>query len=316
MTNVQFGRVKRMEFSEIPDQDDLLNEAKPTYAFNNPDFRSAIEKLVPDYAEQLFVLPHPQLSQNPDGFERWETEMVLKRQQKKPFDSEVLYGVRILYEDLYSVTQFPPGMKKFTEGMRPGGLLSHFYTLSRMDNLGIDDGLAFDWQGQDLKQALEATEDIGLREKMLTIANLISFPIVFGRFDYRRPDPHRLWMIANNPAYLSSVEELDAIGFRLIRLLQAEPALLEPMKNDEIGKELGYSRPLTRVEAYQALWRKMSRNALDNGSYKPEEAYENGEVLTDLVKIRINPEFQSLFKFISPSGYMNDQNTDNEAKAF
>lgn len=104
-------------------------------------------------------------------------------------------------------------------------------------------------------------------------------------------------------------EDLNSIGFRVIRLLASTPEFLNPVKDREFLTKLGvtHSTPLSVLQVQRMVWSRCQPLFGFVGSGRElGEVEENA--LRLLLEMRFHPEFQVFYRYFSPSGYFNETN--------
>lgn len=108
---------------------EILQNSPPPHPYETEPLWTMLEN---DYGisdEQIQKVTKPRISNNPDDLEIWESQQIVGRREKLPYESEEGYLVRELYEASFSVNQNPGAslvLHLSSAGLTPGGLLSHF----------------------------------------------------------------------------------------------------------------------------------------------------------------------------------------------
>jgi hypothetical protein len=117
------------------------------HPFTNPKFIAVVQKYAPEYTDKLAEAEKPTISEHPDELEAWEAEQIEKRKQQLPYESDFSYAIRVLYEETFSVNQFPEKSFKGSNGLTVGGLISHFYTINIINGVKASDAQNWELNG-------------------------------------------------------------------------------------------------------------------------------------------------------------------------
>lgn len=287
------------------------------HPFDDPNLAVQLTDTVADFGEVEASSVRPEISDNPDDFELWESAVILRRRERIPGEGARGYLQRWLYEEAFSVTQFPSETAKSLTprwphqgGMTPGGLASHYYLTQRlfsgegrtMDILVED----IDWSGRNLHEVFSRLEQDGADKSILQSVHsaltsmyaqrglggsMVSFRDVLDDY-YSDADPF-----------------LDSISLRLLQMLWSTPEMREEVEDPELverfpdnGRTLG--KP-NRVELLLRAWTASQPLLTPEGTYNKSEDPEVLKALNDLLYFRTHPETQVFFRYLSPSGYIN-----------
>src|SRR4030067_2575187 len=95
-------------------------EIKTSHPFEDKYFLEVIKKYAPEYIDRLKDTARPGISDNPDELESWEAGQIGRRKKQLPYESDYGYAVRVLYEETFSVNQFPKKPFKESNGLTVG----------------------------------------------------------------------------------------------------------------------------------------------------------------------------------------------------
>lgn len=291
--------------TETPRQS-VVNE----HPFTDEGFILVVNKYAPEFVPKLAQAEKPTVSNNPDELEIWEANEIDRRKRRLPFESDFGYATRVLYEETFSVDQFPQVPFRSSRGPTVGGLISHFYTLSTIDGVKAGDAKNWELKGKTLKEALIGARDFNERRAIITLVHEMTYPIRIGRVsDVRRLRGGAMLRLADNPENSSYPQDMDTYGFRLAKLLSQVPEMNELVQDPELKRIAGFSpeRNLTRAEMVVFFWERVGAKVINqNGGYKLEGEAGTVEGLRELLFVRTHPEMQFLYRFKSPSGHINE----------
>lgn len=280
-----------------------------------PVLLDLVDTYFPDkgYRKLLLECSKPSISDAPDEMEEWEAEVILRR--KQPLEIEqftgqpgIPYLIRLLYEETYSVRQFQ-GSKNGSEGITLGGLLSHHYFGDSTDGVSINTIAELDLPYQTFEEAflmLAAQDDYKTFEKLVTLVTEIGFPK-----RYFLPG-HSFRMRQNllrNKKYIKS-DVMENMGYRMVKIINENQELLDKIDEKNFNSLIKFPFDATFIQALYYMWGQLSKRLFnDGGYYKTEITTELLEALEMLILLRTNPQNQILYKYLSPSGYINSQKT-------
>ncbi len=270
-----------------------------------------VEKYSPQFIERLRNVEMPKNSPNPDELEAWESGVIDSRKERFPHEGDFSYLLRVLYEETFSVNQFQDSLKT-SNGLTVGGLISHFYMFGSINGVSVEDVKNWNLDGKSLREVLQNTNDFRKREDIFEIAESITFPLQIGRVGashLMRMQGQLRSNLLKNPKEGHYREDLDTYGFRLMKLIKQIPELTDEIKDEKLKEMVHFpsDRKLTGAHFLVRVWKRLSGLVLDeNGYYKREGEEEAIQGLKDLITLRTHPELQFLYKFKSPSGYINN----------
>ena len=296
------------------DQDFDSPRPAPEYPLLSDEVLSVVSKYAPEKAELFKNVTEPGISKNPDELETWEAEGITARKSgRSSSEDDFRYSLRILYEETFGVNQYPDAPFKGSFGHTVGGLLSHFYDGSKVNNVEVTDFADGELNGNTLKEILKNEPDIKKREAIYDWAERLTFP---GQMDYL--GTHN-WSykskIMHNPEEMHQRDDVDTYGVRILKLVNSIPELTEDVMDPELRKMCGVRENVkyTKLQFVRFLWSNTAPKTLkpmdDYSVYREEEEPAAQEAFKTLVNIRTHPEFQFLYKFKSPSGYLNSEDT-------
>jgi hypothetical protein len=265
-----------------------LETVQLPHPLQDPDYEAFIDQLRVDH-DQLRQVMYPVTSANPDELELWEAEQITARQARHPYESDLVFFTRRLYEEAFSVNQFPKQRFKGSAGVTVGGLVTHCFM--RGSILAVDDRLGDIAQWEELAQ-------VNMHNALVAISQNRG-EVVSG--DLRQ--------IISYISHGIDREYPEIFGFRLLQLLHKVPEMSEIVIDESLLRRYfpdDHDVPVSRTELLYAAWGQ-SRSLLDDsGQYKHELDEEARAALVNLVALRTNPEMQLFFKYLSPSGYLNE----------
>lgn len=291
---------------------ELLALPHPLEQEENSDVLEIIQHYFPEknYAEKLIGAIKPGISDNPDELENWEAEVILRRKQRISGEPALEYLVRLLYEETFSVRQFH-GENFGVEGMTPGGLLSHFTLLGTVDGISIESVAQLALTKATFQEEFEKIvekSDYELLRTLLTLVTNIAFP---SQYYYPAYAVDMKNMLLRTKTYKKN-KILENIGYRFVRIFHDHQQLLEKKQDEELKNICGVHTDQNLVMFLHFLWKRL-RNApgvffTQDGYYKHEINQELIDGLEKLIRFRVHPDAQILFKYLSPSGYINENN--------
>jgi hypothetical protein len=93
-------------------------------------------------------------------------------------------------------------------------------------------------------------------------------------------------------------------------MLHVVPAMVEPVADKELqAKFVKRDQPIPRAELIVRAWHR-SQALVSDGHFTSADTPEVLKALKDLLALRTHPEMQVFFKFLSPSGYINQARTE------
>jgi len=290
------------------------------HPFDNPDLRAFYETTFPEEFVKLEDAERPGVSDDASDFELWEaTEIAKRRQRMEPpeyLDRD--YAQRTLYEECFSVNQFPSQSNRFPAlphetGMTPGGLLSHYYLANGYGDYDIPQILELGLSGDNFGEAIERWQSETDADWIQTSDLVASLMYMYGQrqamsglagsFGSEYGDLAR--KLAAGEGAGKYLEELDTISFRLIRMLAETPEMMEPVQDEELVRK--FSRygviEMPRAALLQEVWHSVQGLLTPRGTYNTDDSTLG--LMGDLLRVRLHPEMQVFFRYLSPSGYIN-----------
>lgn len=277
----------------------------------HPELVQLVEKLFPEknYSKLLLEATKPEISNSPDELELWESEVILKRKQKLPNDFGLAHLIRILYEETFSVRQFQD-TKLGSEGPTPGGLLSHHVLFGRVDEVSVESIQEIEILENTFEaefQRLVAANDYATLRIFTTLVTEMAFPS-----NYFIPGhAHRMReMMLRKKQYIHS-DYLETYGFRTVKMMSLHPEFIAEVVDQSLLEICNFNKPEPFVFLLRRLWGILGITPgpffAEGGFYKTIENQELITALEKLIQFRIHPQTQLLYKYISPSGYINQQ---------
>ncbi|KKT40238.1 hypothetical protein A3K29_02505 [Candidatus Collierbacteria bacterium RIFOXYB2_FULL_46_14] len=297
-----------------------IKETSPSieYYLDRQEFRDVIKENWPDLLEMLDHIVHPACSQHPDALESWEID---QRNNRTDTISRLppLFALQILlYEECFGVNA-NPGRKlsdpeismQDSYAPSPGGLLSHGYPYGTFDGATLESVSQLPFAGDSAKEAVASLSDRNQRRQLAGIISRSLYPEDFGPSstfsDQRRRNTARSLEDPN----VTPRDEANSWALRLVKMVKL--ATLGNSVKDQSLKDIVYrdSKGEWSLAMYwHLLWKKMSRSLIESdqsSQFKNPYDTEVKKAIGDLLRVRLNPDVQVLFKYISPSGYINGQ---------
>jgi hypothetical protein len=276
-----------------------------------PEALEFVEASSPDLLGQYEMADQPGLSKSPDELEIWESEQIENRKQREDYEDVTAYGRRLFYEEAFSVNQSPgvanPPKHTGMPGMTPGGLVSHFYSPIRHNGVDIEQLIAeVPDQGNSLSETVQLIDDRELARILISFCH-----------DFSTTEP---WASQVNAFRAEQIFRgghvnpiLEGVGFRMIKMFAAEHSMLEQADGDLISHlwDGDLKRLVSRAELLAIAWKQISPVLLPEGYYTHENNQEIRMADQKLIMLRSHPDMQIFFKYLSPSGYVNDA-TDSQ----
>lgn len=279
----------------------------------HPELLDLIEELFPNkgYKERLLLANRPTISDNPDEMEKWETEVILRRKQMLPVEKisnqpNLAYLIRLLYEETFSVRQFA-GKKNGSQGTTLGGLLSHHLFFGSVNGISLNSIKELEIVEKSFKAEFERLvkiNDFKSLEKLVKLATKIGLPSNYYMPEYASRIRETM-LRTKNYFQLDMVEQM---GYRAILILHENQDLLKN-NSDPTLKEICASHNDSSILYFlHRLWGILSKNLfLEGGYYKTSIDSELLKFLEKLIIFRTHPDTQILYKYLSPSGYINSK---------
>lgn len=286
------------------------------HPFEREDLLDIVRKYAPEYVERLKAVTRPQLSSNPSDMEKWEAEQIVRRKKLFYGESNFNYLVRVLYEETFSVNQFPEHPYKESNGLTPGGLISHYLCMDTINGVGALDVAKYDLAKETLLEALKNEPDYRRKEALLRFASEITYPWRLGFFN---PIGSREFLIISRLDKFKPSDELETYGYRLLKMLKGTPELRQPIKDEGLRNFIGLhpSSEMALASGVSSIWHKLGKAPgplfTENGMYKvifddEKPSQEVIDALKNLLFVRTHPDLQVIYRYFSPSGYLTSQN--------
>ena len=283
-----------------------------SYYLDDPKLRLSISEKFPDIkTEQLDKIDHPKISEHPDELEKWEAAMREKRNEaliSSASGDQIKKLQMCLYEECFGVNASPGINSTFHESLAPtlGGLISHGHPRAIMSGQTLETVARLNFTGNTAKECVDSLSEYREKDALSNILAEITFPTELGNsMSERLRDNIRrqLGRMGIEPR-----EEVTTWALRLVKIVKEAPELTKPLQDPDLKNLLGIKADSERslLDIWPMLWSQMSRALImDNGTYKNTDDETVQKSLEKLLKIRLHPETQVLFKYLSPSGYLN-----------
>lgn len=285
---------------------------------NDELLRQAIKENWPEInMSDLDRITKPGISDNSDDLERWEFGMREARVKEiMALDRTPLEKLQILlYEECFGVNASPGRDIQFKDSLAPspGGLISHGYPHAIINSYDLESVSKLEFTGGNAMDAVNSLSGIQKRG-MISVLAEIAYPVIsrFGASSITEMNKRNLEKKLGTASGAVG-DEVENWAFRLINMVHNSPGMTQKIEDLGLKKIIGVkdyvNHPLILV--WTMLWGKMSGKflqSLDDGTaiYKkigPDEK----QAIGDLLYARLHPDAQILFKYQSPSGYINEQ---------
>lgn len=312
--------VERHQQEQKVHETDLAN-VDTTHPFDKPEFVDFIHREFPGFKGDLQTANRPAISDHPDDLEEWESARILKRKAKmEGVESDPAYLARLLYEEFFSVNQAPGSfstpMFKGMPGMTPGGMISHFYMDGSINGFKTADLVTSPLNGARLIDAVQELKDIDLKKAraLISIAAESTWPVRVGQTFHYRPFNWRTedQIMLGNGNY---PPDLDSVGYRLLTMLSMNPEMLEPVDSELLamfGTNFKNSQ-MSRASFIIFFWHRCQTLMSPQGTYVGMDDEKARKTVEELLVARTHPDLQVFFKYLSPSGYINEVLAKDEA---
>lgn len=298
------------EFTQIDPES--LRETFDGHPLDNPKVLKIIEQHAPELLEAIKTCTRQKMSEHPDELEKWETEAIIQRQRKYTYETDYGYVLRILYEELFSVNQWPgEDVKPFQEsfGMTAGGLISHFMSLDTINGLSMAnprflpqiDSIPFE-------QWIDADNHV----QQVAVATLFLHELSKDDYRMRGIHEHQLVGMMKKNKDSKRAQLFHSLTFRLLQILTNYKEFVVPITNVELRKIMQIQSDKVVVylgECIQSIW-KSCAFIVPNGHFVSETDDKNHHALKYLLFLRTHPELQILFRHYSASGLVNELNSE------
>jgi len=291
-----------------------LSDTDTTHPLEQESIQSFVAEEFPEYADAIKEVDIPRLSNNPDPLEKWEAARLTKRRARKDWEeSDTEYLAKCLYEETYA-TNADAGKRMPAEqygscGITTGGLISHYLR----DPISLQRMFEFDLDHPSFGACIRSFSSRRDRNQLINVVVTNSYPTNIPPMDaineIGRVEPALRRRFEKNPN-AEYDEGFDALGFRLLKLLKAKLEFFEPIEDPrlrELCKIEGQDVEITKIKALLRLWRKLSSVLFAGGGYKSGKSDGFKEAVEELLFLRTHPEMQILYKYLSPSGHLNEK---------
>ncbi|OGG30533.1 hypothetical protein A3A63_02880 [Candidatus Gottesmanbacteria bacterium RIFCSPLOWO2_01_FULL_46_9] len=227
--DIEAARIQREQSAALPPD--------TTHPFDRPLVKELLDAEFSEMTDAISHAVRPVKSDTPDDLEEWEVTMREKRQDQIPGEAAWPYLVRSLYEEFFSVNQNPdlnpPPMQAHMPGLTPGGLVSHFYNESVMDDASVKTEVAKPFVGRTMSEAIRSLREANTGEDVYrsnrSFAQIVQ--LVTRRNDAPFDSPWRVLrpergadeVYLGSDRYQEIYPELDSVGYRLLAILRARP---------------------------------------------------------------------------------------------
>ncbi len=284
---------------------ETINGPSPVHPFDNPELREYVSETFPQHIEAMISANRPSLSSQPDELERWEADKIVARKQLKAYEDPKLYLRRLLYEETFSVNQNPGSVPEVlfqgVAGMTPGGLISHFAPRYISSGVSLEKILTMsEINAPSLGEAINQAKMRDHKDayNLAEMISIIMQPDIFNA--YRTPFLSRHILAGSiNPVH-------DNLAFRMLKMFKAAPEMLEHVEDNELQAKFSRGAGnLSRANLVVRAWEE-SQVILPDGFYTGSDAPEVQTAVDNLFALRTHSEMQIFFKYLSPSGYINE----------
>ncbi len=296
----------KIGLGDVVEKKEIISNAE--YYLDRQDLREIIQKNWPDMLGRLEEIERPGISNHPDELEEWE---VRERKKRIATLSEMpaLYALQaLLYEECFGANANPGQEITHLESYAPtpGGLLSHGYPWGTFDGATLESVSKLDFKGSNAKEAVASLNDYIQKNQL---AGIIARTL-YSRLDFLSDSSRRFTFRSLQDPKVAPKEESTTWGFRLIQMLKEEKVLVEPVENTELKDVVhkGSKAEWSRAMYWHMLWKKMSNKFIvGDGSNNFRNPNDQAvlDSIGELLFVRTHPEVQILFKYLSPSGYLN-----------
>lgn len=283
----------------------------------NEALRQVIKENWPDIKmSDLDKITEPGISDNSDDLERWEYGMRKERiKEIISLDRNPLEKLQILlYEECFGVNASPGRDVQFKDSLAPspGGLISHGYPHAIVNGYDLEKVSKLDFAG---KNAMEATNSLSdsQRRGMISIMAEIAYPVISRLGASYITEMNKRTLEKKLGTGSGQIDdEVENWAFRLIDMIHKSPSMTRKIEDPRLKRIIGVKEHVNHplILAWTMLWGKMSNNflrRLDDGTSVYREVGEvEKQAIGDLLYARLHPDTQILFKYHSPSGYVNE----------
>jgi hypothetical protein len=291
-------------------------KATSTHYLDDAKVRTTISENYPEIKiESLDNISRPKASIHPDEIETWELGKRSKRVDviiNSASDNPLKVIEMCLYEECFGVNATPGTNESFHESLAPtpGGILSHGYPHVIINDQTLASVSRLEFIGETAKECVESLADWSKKTILVNFLAEITAPTELGDFSSQRIQKEiKQRLLSPN---LQPSEEVTNWALRLIKMVKECPEFSKPIQDPELKTLLGFNkeRNVNLLDAWPKLWSQMSSSILEQNSlgstvYKDPNNENTKMALERLLKIRLHPETQILFKYLSPSGYLN-----------
>lgn len=285
----------------------------PRHAFDEPEFRSFLEQSHPEFCGLIDLASRPSISSRPDELEQWEAERILQRKQRFSYEEPEMFLRRLLYEEMFSVNQRPdlepPDTLHGVAGMTPGGLISHNYPGYTNRRFTLEDALELDETSE--PTLIQALQEVHQRNQLqaqdlFEVAHSMVYPDILS--DPTHPFARR--RIFERGLNGNVPDRYETVAYRMMKMLRAAPEMMGVVQDKDL--QARFTAPTTEISRARLLvlaWHN-SQSLLPDGYYTSADTSEVRAAVDNLLAFRTHLEMKVFFKFLSPSGYINDSNTE------
>lgn len=286
----------------------------PTHYLDQREIAAYVDHVAPELRTLLETCTHPGSSRDPDILELWENSQRAKRINSLSLLATPHNLQALLYEECFGVNATPGVNEEFLESVAPtpGGLISHAQPFEVVDIDGrIEKIMALDLSGHHLNEVFAKQPDNSARHSLATAIAQSTYPPKISRDPYELHRTRLRTRLTRNLSLDEKTEqEIFGWALRYLRIVQKIPSLLQPITDEKLAPMMGliHSSKRTKLEFWHVAWAKMSTAFLNDGIYKNVHDPLVADGMKKLLTIRTHPEFQDLFLYLSPSGYLNETN--------
>lgn len=172
--------------------------------------------------------------------------------------------------------------------------------MSVMNRNRIEDCAQLPFTGGTAAEMVNSLSDINQKNALAAMIAQLAFPD-----DFRRINMVTKSLVRGETVFPSMVDDIDTIGARYLILAKSEN-LSEDVSDPKILEILGQKpdRKISKMLAWHLLWDKFQKT-LVNSSKEFKKPHDPGveETIGQLLRVRLSPDFQGLFKHNSLSAY-------------
>lgn len=297
---------------------ELEFKISPPHYLDDEKVRAAIFENYPEISpDSLDSISKPKISNHPDELEAWEVEQRSKRvaDLSESSNDQLRKMQMCLYEECFGVNSTPGVNKGFRDSLAPtpGGILSHGAPRYIINKQSLETVSLLEFEGNTARDCVSSLKDFSDKEKLAYLLAEISAPAVLGSSSYMSSRGKNSIVDSLLRPNRQPPEDVTTWALRLIKMVKECPELSQTIQDPELKKLIGINPKIETnlINAWSVLWREMSGGLLEQNAsgpvnYKNPNEENTRLMIGRLLKIRLHPETQILFKYISPSGYLND----------